>query len=162
MLHTSWNQTRSILFLALAALTGWIEFNSVNWFVSDRAAAHWPSTQGIIQGQKACSPVHECGLQYAYQVNGKSHTGERISFTKAHLPKGWSDDQLKRWAENAFPVNKSVRVFYQPDHPENSALQAGILADSYLVIIAMMGVVTAGLLFLGLYGLQRGTAGQPE
>lgn len=147
--------SRYIVFVVVAAFIGWLEFNSINEFTLDRLASRWPSTQGTIVGHELCSPVYACGLKYAYQVNGKNYVGQRISFTQAHLPKGWNEEKFIKWAAKEFQNGQSINVFYKHGSPETAALQTGVLADSYLSTIVIMAVAMLGLLFFGLRGLKQ-------
>jgi hypothetical protein len=144
-----------IFFLVVAAFIGWIEFNSIPPFVRDRTASGWPSVQGVVLSHETCSPVYECGLSYSYRVNGKNYVGRRISFTRAHLPKSWHDEDFRKWAATKFQDGQPVNVSYKPDSPEVAVLQSGVLADSYLGTGVIMDIVMLVFLIVGLRGLKK-------
>jgi hypothetical protein len=144
--------------LGVALFLGWIEFNSIAWYVADRHASGWPVVQGIITAHQSCLPVHACGVSYSFRVADQELQAHRISFAPAHLPKGWGNTEMRQWADQEFPVGHAMPVHYDPANPENAALQVGVLSVGYLVGPGAIALLLVGMVAWAIRGLLQARA----
>lgn len=93
----------------------------------DRPSLQWPKVSGVIM---QCQEAHH-GLKhtyyyvedtYSYAVNGQRHTSRRIALWNPNLD---GEDARARAFVIAHPVNSTVNVYYDPQHPENAVLIPG-------------------------------------
>ena len=124
-------KSRGITFLVISVILCGLGINSAIWFYQDQNAMNWPNVSGQVKEFQDCIPVLQCGVLYAYSVNGVKHEGTKASFSNAHLPKGWNDDEEANWLKQQFKVNEKVKVFYEPSNPKNAVLFVGLLPKSY-------------------------------
>lgn len=132
------------------------------WGIRNRNKAEasntWSSVEGVITSAQIDedTDVDEDGFssttytpqwQYQYTVNGNSYTGERISFGAV---RGYG--RLKKAQEelDKYPVNSSVRVYYDPEIPEESVLVQGtggtwlgIFLGGFFILLAVIGCIVS-------------------
>jgi hypothetical protein len=93
-----------------------------------RASRDWPSTSGTVESAAvAMQPesnerkLFGARVRYRYEVGGRGFTGERISFESGPSPnRGLAEAIVQRYAPGS-----TVRVFYDPAHPERAVLEPG-------------------------------------
>jgi hypothetical protein len=88
-------------------------------------------------------PTYRAEIRYSYRVFGDEMTSDRYSFA-AFPPSG------SRWARErvaAYPVGRSVTVYYDADDPELSALKPGIEGSTLFMLLFLtpFNVVMIGL-----------------
>ncbi|MEO5362359.1 MAG: DUF3592 domain-containing protein [Magnetococcus sp. DMHC-8] len=91
----------------------------------------WPAIDGTIATAAASdTPCHReasswllcrTDIHYVYTVHNQSRMGKRIEF-------GWGDQSflLKEFAARLtqrYPIGKQVRVYYNPDQPDDAVLE---------------------------------------
>lgn len=98
-----------------------------------QASPQWPHVDGIIMKARVFQP-HGVGgheqvpghdwmteVQYQYQVNGATYTGNRIrAFGVRHFTEESAQTELK-----PFPAGATVPVYYDPANPKSSVLIPG-------------------------------------
>lgn len=117
-----------------------------------RASRDWPSTSGTIESAAVAmrSEGNErkqfaARIRYAYAVDGRSFSGERVSFESGpSANRGLAEAIVARYAPGS-----NVRVFYDPLQPERAVLEPG---GSPVVpwLLGAGGVVLAAAGVLGL------------
>ncbi|MGO9446524.1 MAG: DUF3592 domain-containing protein, partial [Thiobacillaceae bacterium] len=94
-------------------------------------AGKWPTVQGTVtfsrlgKGcgiQKSCCPE----ISYSYLVGGQSYLGYR---TRVGVPDCGMDDVVKNMVTR-YPVGKSVTVWFNPQHPDDSALLVDTVSEN--------------------------------
>ena len=117
------------------------------------ASSKWPSTKGTI---KKCEPirsssnkknsssvVYHARVVYEFTVDGKTFTGDRYSYGEPTQGSYSSADNAKR----QFPQGNDIKIYYDPDDPRESVLEAGIIWSKSL------GWLVVGLILVGLTSL---------
>ena len=164
---------RSISARARAAMVGLglaaVGAAFLNYGISEiklaKKSVDWPSVSGtVIKSEKEKHTTTEgtgsskrtvtyysAIIDYTYQVDGKTHTSNRIAF-------GGRDRHQTTELLNRYPQGKSVDVFYDPDHPEEAVLEKGFKKQGYFfpgfgAVIILFGLLIA---FKGKSKRQRG------
>ena len=105
------------------------------------ASKSWPTVIGRIMASEMGrhsdkhGTVYTADIQYDYTVNEKLYSGNLISF--GHADTSNSDDA--RSDLNEYPVNKEVKIYYDPDNPHRSVLQPGVGNGGFVVILFGFG-----------------------
>jgi len=116
-------------------------------------AENWSKARGIVTQSE---PVKYCGrgqsqlffpaIKYSYLVDGHSYDGYQIAL-------GVRDCEAKNVIENLlapYPLGKSVTVWFNPQHPEESVLLVAKVSDATwsnihdVSIIAVISVLLSG------------------
>ena len=93
----------------------------------------WPTTEGVITASHITSNhktstekgwhgnryQYEVQVQYAYEVDGISYSGNRLRIG----PKNHSSEKNAQRELAEYPVGQRVRVYYNPKVPERSLLK---------------------------------------
>lgn len=82
---------------------------------------------------------------YEYVVDGQSYFGEQISIS------GSVSTSMSRHAEKVvadYPFGASVRVYYDPERPSESALQVGVKPFLYFFLLVGLLFIAFGLFLL--------------
>jgi len=140
-------------------LIGYLAFNGFilaavfyTWYAS-RLVRDWPSTTGKVTSSRVVSNYSMRGLPrvtYTYEVDGKRHTGFRVSPGGAVTGGTYTQGIL-----TSFPEGKDVTVYYNPANPsqafldKNSLVQKSLWQWFWLGNIAMPLVVWLGGLMMG-------------
>ncbi|MES2070173.1 MAG: DUF3592 domain-containing protein [Pseudomonadota bacterium] len=113
----------------------------------------WPFTFGVItvsriavtddtSSSEAENPSYCPKIQYSYEVNGRPHTGELIAYgmknfygSEAYAEKYWQ----------RYPVDKRVRVYYDPARISHSVLEPGVSVRSFTPLILGLACIVAGM-----------------
>ena len=112
------------------------------------ASIKWPKTEGRITSSYnswSRGSWGEASIRYSYWVSGIEYGGSTIVFNPT-----WA--QVHCDAQKYFPINSTVKVYYDPDHLSNSAfdscLQLGntdTLGQNFYVAVLCL---TGALVFL--------------
>lgn len=119
---------------------------------------HWQVTEGEIVKSEVVSRSIYTGsswrfekfseILYRYEVNGKSFENFRIAFDAGDYN---VTDNLAR----AYPLGKKVRVYYDPDDPDNSVLFPGRKTWGQILGTALMGICLTGIGLFPLWNLRK-------
>lgn len=114
------------------------------------ASSKWPSTKGTV---KKCEPirsssnkknsssaVYHARVVYEFTVDGETFTGDRYSYGEQTQGSYSSADSAKR----QFPRGNGIKVYYDPDDPRESVLEAGIIWSKSLGWL-VVGVILVGI-----------------
>lgn len=133
------------LIVALAFLfVGCITFH--NFWLSSQAK-HWPSIEGVVtassvygtpgKGRGAHPEIH-----YQFQLNGQSYAGDKLDFGGDN---NYGKNPQPFVAQ--YPAGKLIKIYYDPDNPENSVLfPEHNSATGNLILSLVLWLIALGLL----------------
>lgn len=141
-------------------VTGWIAVSvfmvvgviliitGVYYLNASLKTAKWPSTDGKILTSKIAlyysgsgrnkSSSYNLEISYAYAVDGQGYTGRKISMVDFGTGfKGY----LKN-LQNKYCIGTNVKVFYNPQDPENAVLEPGIkMANGFFFALGLFFIM---------------------
>ena len=140
--------------------TGFLDY-SVAWAALRRdGAIEFPTTEGRITASDvefdagAKDPFYKPDMVYQYQVSGQVRNGNHVRFED-----NWNGDLAEaREIVDAFPVGRTVAVYYDPDDPRQSALRVGLNGNDLLwpMLLLPFNLFTAWLwIIVGRAGYRR-------
>lgn len=125
------------------------------------ASADWPTMDGVVshsQVERRTSRIrgggynvyYDADIRYRYRVDGEQYESGTFVIGAPH---SFGDSSSAQAEVDAYPVGRSVTVYYSPDAPEQSALvpeepPAGL--DLLVALSALFVVGGAILLWTGL------------
>lgn len=121
-----------LLLLALATLA---PAATVPRYFRAKNSEQWPRVNGVITSSylQVGYFKHRKGylpeIRYRYQVGPTEYSGSRRSFDTAHLAAEGASEKVI----DAYPVGKSVAVFYDPKNPASALLEPGPASDMTLL-----------------------------
>lgn len=105
----------------------------------------WPNIDGAISKLEASSMSDDLLplVEFSYCVNHKEYLCI-LKFPDSVSP----SQELKKQYQEKYPVGTQVKVFYEPDNPENATIEPGMANGDWFVFV--LGVITTvfGLIFL--------------
>ena len=121
----------------------------------DRPSLQWPKVSGTIMqsewiyhnASRVRYSYYFVRITYAYHVNGEAHVGNRVKLWNTDLR---GDQYTAQDFVAAHPARSAVDVYYDPEHPENSALIPGANETGNRSAIwngSIIFVLIVGLLF---------------
>jgi hypothetical protein len=104
-------------------------------YLRAKNSAQWPQAIGVITSsylqvgyfKRRKSYLPE--IRYRYQVGPTEYSGSRRSFNTVHL----ATQAASQRVIDAYPVGKTVAVFYDPKDPASALLEPGIAGDLTLL-----------------------------
>jgi hypothetical protein len=121
----------------------------------DEIQSQWPQVEGIIIDERIVeegrntsgdsapnSFVQVPRLVYTYNVNGQTYQGED---TAPNLSDPTSLERAQE-ALDAYELNESIQVYYNPADPQDSALYAGIGSGWIFILILGLVLLLAGVI----------------
>ncbi len=142
----------------------WLVGSALRDFLMERASKHWPAIQGEIVSaairegistkQGRTERYYLPKIEYAYAVNGKRYTANRIDFggEGAALPSREEADVVT----HKYPVGARVQVYYNPSHPATAVMEPAQVRNvlpTMLIGVAFFG----GGIFLSLFAFALAT-----
>jgi len=97
----------------------------------------WPTTTGLItnsniqQSESDGTTMYAAKINYDFTVDNKSYSGDRITLTSGNSTTS-SIREVKKELQ-AYPTGTNVKVYYDPELPNNAVLQPG--ADFFTKLI---------------------------
>lgn len=154
--------TYSLFFLSIGVLL--IGYFSMRQFLFclrfGLASKRWPMVEGkIVHSALADAPLpayrHELKqpVEYEYRVNGRFYHSEQLSYNHSLLVSPLSRKKEQRI--KALAVGTEVSVYYDPVHPVNATLIAGVGAREVISNFVAGAVSVAGGLLLLLSGASQ-------
>jgi hypothetical protein len=137
------------IFVALVGLAGLVIGLRAHGVAKARAAAatRWMIVPGVVTrseiaertGQSAGTPYSYFDplIAYTYSVGGRTRSGQRLRF-------GAVSARSRKAAEAMlapYPVGATIDIHYDPDDPDESALEPGTVGASMLAVAILSGVV---------------------
>jgi hypothetical protein len=128
---------------------------------ANRAMRDWVTTQGVVlqssvemrrssNSNGGTSTSYYPNVLYEYVVSGQRYQNNRIGFGM-QVGLGNYNSVQRRVTEN-FPMGGMIQVYYDPNDPTQSVLEAKATANKYLWIIVVVIVVIlacTGIFMLG-------------
>ena len=96
----------------------------------------WPTVEGVVvsseleshSGDADHGDTYSPQVTYQYTIAGRHFENDRLAFGAASSSSaGWAQKILER-----YPVGQKVMVHYAPDDPEQSVLETGIHAGTWV------------------------------
>lgn len=134
-----------------ASLFIWIGIDQVQ---KATASEEWPSVQGTVRSsgvreetsssgsRRSSSTTYHASVVYDYQVGGQAYQGERISYGEY----GTGDSGRAQKIAAGYPEGAEVRVYYQPDDPQESVLEPGTGGVPWFFLAMGSAFASVGLL----------------
>ncbi len=108
----------------------------------------WPTVEGKIVSSTITSvkhpgetPTYYPDIRYAYRVEGKEYTGDRIFFGEY----GTGSSSSAQAVIDKYKVGTSVTVYYDPRNPANAILERGARWASFALLAFGLLFVVVGL-----------------
>jgi len=102
-----------------------------------RASASWPTADGIITSSEVTHSTDSDGgdsyspeVTYTYTVDNVNMENDTIKFGE----NSYSSSRKADGIASNYPVGKNVIVYYDPEKPDQSVLEPGVSAGSYIVL----------------------------
>ena len=120
--------------------------------------AHYSASQsggGGLRDRSASSETSVAAVRYSYAVRGRAFSGDRIRVSRVAS----GNSSYARADVETYGAGRSVRVYYDPAHPQRSLLEPGIHPSNSL--LPLLGLVfmlaSAGFLYI----MRRSGFGKP-
>ncbi len=121
-----------LLVLALASL---VPCAALPQYLRAKSSAQWPRAEGVITSSQLVvghfkqMKGYRGVVQYRYQVRSAEYSGSRLSFGRDHLA------VRDAWQKviDAYPVGKTVDVYYDPKDPGFAILEPGLPGEMTLL-----------------------------
>lgn len=145
----------SIVLMLVALLLG-----GIGWFQARgvRTAQTWSTTDGEVLEATVEKYLHSTRdgtmtayrphITYGYRVGGREYVGERLNFgSGVHSSiRGFAENKVKQ-----FPTGSKVRVYYDPQNPNEATLERSSPSTRlYYVIAGILLVIALGLCAAGI------------
>jgi hypothetical protein len=123
------------LILILLALGTLAPAATLPHYLRAKNSAQWPQANGVITssylrvGYFKHRKTYLPEIRYRYQVGPAEYSGSRRSFNTVHL----ATQAASQSVIDAYPVGKTVAVFYDPKDPASALLEPGIAGDLTLL-----------------------------
>ncbi len=125
-----------IIILAIVTVSG-IAISIWGWQIlkASQKSRNWPSVDGVIEESTPDSVEDDLlpHIVYHYQVNGNNL---RSSF---QFPSG--TNPLPEFAQayvKKYPVGANVKVYYNPENPQQSTLEPSAQGDWMILVVGIM------------------------
>jgi hypothetical protein len=147
--------------IAFGSFTGLQAFTTLReqlraWKGAKKSRA-WPATDGVIEQSELTwqgirGPRAHPVVTYRYQVSGKSHVGQRVSFSYARI---YYTPEARAILDR-YPSNEKVNVYYDPENPAESTLEQRHNSIATGVFVGLMLLLPTTLCFaVSLIGLAQ-------
>lgn len=156
------SQTKFLLFFALfwTLIVGGIDvFFGYKLYRQVRSTT-FPSTSGVIissevkhqRGSKG-GTTYGVNISYSYEVAGRRYEGNTFRYTTFSSSNSRNAYQTVR----NYPPGKTVKVYYNPENPEDSLLSPGINGDDLFILLFLtpFNLIMVALLSIPVFSLLR-------
>ena len=108
-----------------------------------KQSANWPSVSGTITDSTMLSlrckgvPCYRGQIEYRYRVGDVPYHCAALHLGRSRPA---ARDSWQRVLDQ-YPAGKEVRVYYEPQHPDNAILEPGLVGESillYKMVVAMI------------------------
>ena len=151
-----------LLLLALATI---LPVVGLPKYLRAKKSSQWPSTPGTITYSHIRvvrirrSRGYLGDIQYRYRVGATDYVGSRMSFARNHVAaaEAWQN------ALAAYPVGKTVPVYYDPQNPASAVLEPGLVGELNLLYKMDLFFIAAfgGGLLVALYKFREPATMEP-
>ena len=124
---------------AIFIISSWMIYTNFSVPMVEEASLSetWPTTTGIItnsdirQTESDGTKMYAAVINYDFTVDNKSYSGDRITLTSGNSSTS-SIREVKKELQ-AYPTGANVKVYYDPELPNNAILEPG--ADFFTKLI---------------------------
>ena len=127
------------------------------YFWRDRLALlkcrHWKIAPGQITRCEWTRDQHRIwpSIEYSYEVDGQSFQGEHLLVDTSHNnPSSASSKKIAYKAAIAYQNRQAIDIFYNPDNPEQSALDISMPRKLTMIILLIGGLIVFHLIYIAL------------
>ncbi len=148
----SWLTIHNPWYLLISAVGLYVLFNVLRSRRQASASQNWVGVQGrIVESrlEKRSSTAMDISdrdqtsyipiIRYTYSVMGQEYSADRVAFGVQNTNQGPARELVER-----YPVEKSVMVYYDPNHPDQAVLEQ-VSKTGWLQIVVGILMVFAGL-----------------
>ena len=141
---------RSRILVIMGALLMLLVFLAFKWpdYLRQMESVRWPTAPGVIISSELKSVYvraqgaqgeagHYADVQYRYTVGGVALTGIHFSFDQSLRP-----EEIARSEVDAFPVGKTVAVYYSPENPGVAVLVPGLQGEERHLLYLGIGLTS--------------------
>ncbi len=135
-----------VIILVLFVVAG---FAATLWGLSviakGRRTLRWPSTEGTIEESRLASDTDDLfpHILFSYRVGVQTYRRE-LEFPSGTNP----TSELAASYVKKFPAGASVRVFYNPERPDQATLEPGLLQGDWMILTLGISATIFGILLL--------------
>jgi hypothetical protein len=137
---------RIIAVIVIVIVAGFMIWNGLNDAHEARVSASWPVADGKVLSHSVKRvehyerysnppPTWEPMVWYAYAVGGEEYKDSRIAWYKQDFH---SEGAANEYMKERFPIEGTVRVHYDPNHPHHACLVPG--GSSRAMVSAYVGL----------------------
>jgi len=123
--------------------------------IADIGTRNWEPADGIVENSYVSTSTGGEGgttyclhVDYQYTVDGRTYSGDRISYS--------ADNSCNSWSANSdedYPEGKEITVYYDPSNPSESVILPGLSGvDFFICCFFIFPLVGLLLLFASLKG----------
>jgi hypothetical protein len=146
-----------IIFLLVFTLIGlYLVWYGISSYRQSQASLSWPAVAGKVTTSKVIieedADLDECyigDIEYLYVVGNKEYRNKDVVIGPSDCSESVANEIVKK-----YPAQAEVKVFYDPNQPEVSALEPG--ANNSSIIFIVLGLIwtaiTSLLLLITLKG----------
>lgn len=132
-----------------------------------RATRKWPTVEGIVLGSGIVRSMsssssrnstitnqytYKAEIAYEYEVDGQRYVSNRVHL----LDIATSNPGRAQLIQSRYKEGRPVRVYYQPDNPEQALLEPGGSSGAWLPILVGAGFFIIGLIVKGFHAIVTG------
>tara|TARA_B100001564_G_scaffold167664_1_gene140799 strand:- start:1121 stop:1765 length:645 start_codon:yes stop_codon:yes gene_type:complete len=121
--------------------------------IADIGTRNWEPADGIVENSYVSTSTGGEGgttyclhVDYRYTVDGRTYSGDRISYS--------ADNSCNSWSANSdedYPEGKEITVYYDPSNPSESVILSGLSGvDFFICCFFIFPLVGLLLLFASL------------
>ena len=113
--------------------------------IKSQKTTHWPEVEGRIEETGLSSESHDLlpHVLFSYTVDGQTYR-QTVKFSNDVSP---TQEFASRYLEK-FPQGATVKVYYNPDHPQDATLEPGQHKGDWLLVALGLGMTILGTVFL--------------
>jgi hypothetical protein len=118
----------------------------------------WPTANGVVTvsrlqiGYLKQMKGYYGDVQYQYWVGNTEYRGNRLSFNRVHL----ATEDASQQAIADYPVGKTVKVHYDPEHPDFAVLKPGLRGEmKFLFYLDIAFIASFSAAFLVVFFVYR-------
>ncbi|WP_417380019.1 DUF3592 domain-containing protein [Gimesia sp.] len=120
-----------------------------------RASKDWPVTTGEVlasdvqshRSSNSNSSTYSAHVVYRYQVQDKNYEAKTVWFGS---DVSTSDRSLAQNTIKKYPIQQSVTVYYDPQHPETAVLEPGVFKTTWFYYLFGWVFLGTGILMTGI------------
>jgi hypothetical protein len=136
--------------ICLTGMAGYGTYLTSRALAESLASAHWPSTPGRIisaHSRFVVGRYNSTGpdIRYTYSVGGRGFAGSRVDVVTYSSNTSYASDALAQFREGA-----KVPVYFDPAHPQRSALRRGANWVAYVLPVLSLILTLFGLALIRL------------